>query len=254
MCIIIYKPVGVKLPSKHILQNCLINNPDGFGYCYPVNNKIHIIKLGLINSAKSILKSIRLNIDNTLDMPIIFHSRIATSGLIDKKACHPYPITDKDDLLRQADIYCNMSCCHNGVLNNGSKVLNDSQLFIKDILSNFTFDDMNKPHIKTLLETYISGSKLAIMNNDSNVLLLGNNWIIENDLYYSNSSYKQENYMNYFKSCKPVKQDYKYDKTYAYKSCDLCGLTGLLNKTSLGDYCNNCLEEHFSYPVIEDYI
>lgn len=222
------------------------NNTDGFGYCYPVNNKIHIVKLGLLKSAKQIIKNIKDNIPNIIDTPILLHARIATSGLIDKKACHPYPITDKDDLLRIPDLLCEMACCHNGVLSKGDKVLNDSQLFIRDILSHFTFNEMNMAHIKTLLECYISGSKLAVMNNDSQVLLLGNGWITEENIFYSNSSYKQENYLKYFKTDK-IKEYIYPDKSYKYQSCDLCGLTGLLNKTSLGNYCNDCLNEHFSY-------
>ena len=48
MCVILYKPKNVKLPKDNILFNCFMNNDDGAGYTYAVNNNV-IVKKGFLN-------------------------------------------------------------------------------------------------------------------------------------------------------------------------------------------------------------
>ena len=44
MCVICYKPKGIAFPEERILQNCFDNNPDGAGFMWPENGKVHIRK------------------------------------------------------------------------------------------------------------------------------------------------------------------------------------------------------------------
>ena len=35
MCVIVYKPKGVRMPSSNIIRACARANRDGFGFCTP---------------------------------------------------------------------------------------------------------------------------------------------------------------------------------------------------------------------------
>lgn len=139
MCIIIAKESGKKIPEKNLLKRCWIKNPDGGGLMFNDQNKVIIVK-GFMNFDSFYDKLTELNQEYNFEKKgLIIHFRISTSGVVDNGNCHPYPITDNVKYLRATHVKCNFGVAHNGVIrdyNRKDQLLNDTQLFIKNIVYN----------------------------------------------------------------------------------------------------------------------
>lgn len=215
MCIIMYKPKGVKLPSWEVLENCFENNPDGAGFSYNDGRRAHIQK-GFFDFES--LKSALLKIEDLENRDLVVHCRISTSGLVDGGNCHPYAITD----YRATEITTKLAIAHNGIFREynppkGEKVMNDTQIFIENFIKPlyrlrkqfYKFED-----VKPILEKEISGSRLALMDRNS-VDLFGN-WVEDYGCYFSNSSYSYKKFQYNYNGQQnwhfaPV---YDYEKSY----------------------------------------
>lgn len=202
MCIILYKPVGKDLPNESILEKCFKTNPDGAGYMIPINNKV-IIRKGfmtfesLIEDLDYIFNEYKIDIVKT---PIVIHFRITTQGGVKKELCHPFPICDNYDKMRKQVCTSDIALAHNGIIHLTSVPMyyvggksktpdyNDTMTFIKDyarlIIDNDLFFGKNKNKVQ-LMENLIDGSRLAIMNKNGYVKLIGN-FIEKDGIYYSN--------------------------------------------------------------------
>lgn len=89
MCIIMYAPSKKTIKAEKI-RTAFKNNPDGAGIMwYDKNGDVHYRK-GFTKVEKLI------NFFNGLgsNFPRAIHCRIATSGKISEKTCHPFPIVD----------------------------------------------------------------------------------------------------------------------------------------------------------------
>ena len=225
MCVAVYKPIGVELPTKEELYNCYLRNQDGAGFAFYRNGKINI-KKGYMDF-KSFYNDF-CNENFSKNENVFIHFRIATHGLVDGGNTHPFPITDDFNKMRNTEISYNGKCLiHNGVFHYGdaliksySKIISDTMLFSK-----LLFDELNNHNglfdkkIETLgleesvtrgiiennsdnlalikkINSELGYSKIAIMNEDGSVNHFGN-WINHNGVYYSNSSY--EGYKSYNK-------------------------------------------------------
>ena len=123
MCVIVYKPSGVKAPTQADLHNCFLNNPDGAGYMLPINNKV-VIRKGFMtyeDFEKDIKNTIKVNNLDPIDTPIVMHFRISTQGGVNKALCHPYPICENYDEMRKLESKCNLGLAHNGIISLTSK-------------------------------------------------------------------------------------------------------------------------------------
>jgi hypothetical protein len=222
MCVIIYKPKGAEMPSKQDLEKCFNHNPDGAGYMLPINKKV-IIHKGFMtfNDFKTDLVATvkKYNID-VVNTPFVIHFRITTQGGVQQALCHPYPICDNYEQMRQLTSKCDIALAHNGIISLTSeseffggywdkntrrwiqgkkRVLqhNDTMTFIKDYASLIIDNDINfhKNENKCkLMERLISASKLAIMNKNGDVKLIGD-FSLRDGSYYSNlfSFYEYKN-------------------------------------------------------------
>jgi len=85
MCIAIYKPEG-KVISKDTLLECYDGNPDGAGFMYAQNKKLHIEK-GFF-SFDSFYEAYKLHEQKQT----VIHFRIKTHGKIDTTNCHPFAV------------------------------------------------------------------------------------------------------------------------------------------------------------------
>ena len=204
MCIIIAKYRGNKLPKKETLENCFYNNNDGAGIAYTHNGKVFIDKGynkfdEFYKRLKELNKQYNLKNEN-----VILHFRIGTSGNMDARATHPFPISDNVKKL-QAPRLNNLSVAvaHNGVISaytyKNADGLSDTQNFIKDFLA--PLQQLNKnfykyDKIQQLIEKTIT-SKLAIIDNND-IILIGQFEQGTDGNYYSNGSYKND----YFKASK----------------------------------------------------
>ena len=226
MCIILYKPSGVKLPNKQVLETCFTNNSDGAGFMYSHKGQVHIRK-GFMDfkSFSENLKSTLKQIDE-VKTPMVLHFRITTQGGVNQACTHPFPLSKNMDDLRLLNYTTNIGIAHNGIITLTSegyssyksvadKVIDysDTMKFITDYLSliikspKYYKDDDTLELIERLV-----GSKLAILDGNGHCELIGN-FVKDNGIYYSNESYKPRTY-------KPVTYSYSTKKKNKKKGKD----------------------------------
>lgn len=202
MCIIIYKPERVKIPSESTLNICWENNKDGAGFMYRSGNSIRIDK-GYMKF-ESFMD--RLNEVYSFESQLVIHMRIATSGGISPSKCHPFPISSNVDELNAQIIDCNSGIVHNGVLGTGNKNFSDTQLFIKNILSSdIVINNQDNRVLSMLLKTYIGTNRLLIMSQ-LGIKMYGAFEQLDG-VMYSNSSFRE-----------PKIKIYKYNDVICTKS------------------------------------
>lgn len=210
MCIIVYKPRNINLPSREILENCFENNPDGAGFMIPAKDKVEILKGFETFDAfyKKALKKI------TKEEPAVIHFRISTQGGVKPELTHPYALCKDYEEMRKLHNFCNVGIAHNGVISLTSEYsystynyttqkyekvepnYNDTMKFIKEYASLIiTQEEFYKDANKLELLSKLCKSKLAIMTSDKKVTLIGD-FIYDTDsgCYYSNNTYKTQKY------------------------------------------------------------
>lgn len=222
MCIIVSKEKGVELPKKDILKNCFENNPDGAGFMYVNNGKVHIEK-GFMNfeNLSNRLDALNSQID-LKNKNLVLHFRIGTSGKNDASTCHPYPITNKERYLKSTRVACSVAMVHNGVISNyaykNDNNLNDTQNFVKDFVSYLYFLNRNFLKLKStkdILYNECQQTKLCFLDKDDKIYYVGDFEEVDG-IKYSNSSYKKYSYRNFYKNY-DCYDDY-YDCNFDYLS------------------------------------
>lgn len=244
MCVIVYKPIGKKLPSANTLKKCFEHNSDGAGYMLPINDKV-VIHKGLMkfdDFKKDIEKLFRdNNIKDVTNIPIVLHFRISTQGGRQAGLCHPYPICREYEEMRKLENTTDMALCHNGIISRcstseyygghwdsktrswtrGTKQkldYNDTMTFIKDYASLIIDNDMyfaQNDNKCELLERLCEYSKLAIMNSNGFVKLIGQ-FFEKNGIYYSNLYHFDEPKKFKSSSCLTRRDFDNDDEYYAY--------------------------------------
>mgnify|MGYP001560333723 CR=1 FL=1 len=225
MCIIVVKPEKIALPKEKVLKNCFNSNPDGAGFAFTKNTTNYLFK-GYFDFDKFYND---LTAQVKKEYPCIIHFRIATAGKVDGGNCHPFPVTNKINILRQTKVITNkIMVVHNGIIQNESHYkLSDTQVFIKDILSNKVIYDniYDNPAIEKLIVNYGGSSKFAFLHTQKGILLLGD-FIKDYNCYFSNNSYKNIPILDYKYSDFLNYYDYnkhsKCEDIDNYLMCDIC--------------------------------
>lgn len=166
MCVIIYKPKGVKMPSIELLDKAHIRNPHGCGLVSP-----SAFYKGLSYDVfKKLFKKCSEN------EPLLIHFRYATHGSVKRSNSHPF-VDDKSGVIFM----------HNGVLS-GIRVHDDktdSEIAFKEVLVPIIERyGLGSAEFKSAAQRIIGSSKFAFMDGD-NVLLMGD-YIKSGGLYFSN--------------------------------------------------------------------
>lgn len=192
MCIIIVKPAGTELPSFEILEECERMNRDGAGFMFAKDGKV-IIDKGYFDVRK-LYKSLVSSVDTSL--PAVIHFRIATSGNVSLEHCHPYPLIRSYRRMSKTDLECQVGVAHNGVFSiTPDKGVNDSMTFISNVLArNLFYKHLRAGKFKCLFEKAIEGNKLALLYNNGELALYGEDWIQDKGIFYSNRSYLLSSY------------------------------------------------------------
>lgn len=224
MCIAIVKLPGINFPSKKTLKICWYNNPDGAGILFQQGNKVVVDKGHM--TFKNFWKAFQSHKLTKNDF-VALHFRYATSGGFTPEKTHPFPISAREKELNKTKFKSDFALLHNGVLGEGEKNLSDTQVFIRDIVSNVK-PYLNDIKIQKMLENLSVGSRLAIFHN-GNYFLTGN-WIDENGLLFSKNEYKRKKKSKLEKQCIAEKCNYDYDTLYEYSNevrfddiCPFCG-------------------------------
>lgn len=210
MCIIAVQPIGVKI-KESTLKNCWDVNNDGVGIMYVKNDKIIVHKeLHSFNSFMKIKKEI-----DKLNTNIVIHFRIATSGNIDTKNCHPFKVNDE------------LYFCHNGILDIEvplNSPINDTQIYNNSFLKGLPKNFVENSSIMQLIEYSIgSRNKFVFLDVKGQFHILNESiGIWDNGAWYSNTSYKSSPYLNYANYKKYDKISYIKDDVGELIQCESC--------------------------------
>lgn len=215
MCVILVKEKGIELPTKKVLKCCWERNPDGAGFMFNDYDKVVIMK-GFMTFEEFYLRLQTANeFYHLKEKGLVIHFRIATSGLKDKGNCHPYPISNDNLDLRKSFITTELGIAHNGIIrsyNGKDKILNDTQLFIKNDL--FELNSLDKKFYKnvifqSMIERLIDGSRLVFLNKKGEIIKLGK-WFHNGNYYFSNLNHVSKNTLNINKKPILFDNDLKY--------------------------------------------
>ena len=178
MCIAIMKPEGKVIPEDTLLE-CWNNNPDGAGFMYAEDGKLHIHKgfMGWSGFWKAWKKH--------QDKKSVIHFRIRTHGKTDAENTHPFQVGD------------NLAFVHNGTIGNVSidnKDFSDTYHFNTKLMKKLYKADSRfifKEHFQELVSAYIGWSKLIFLDAKGNHVIVNEDkgkW--DEDIWYSNTSYQ----------------------------------------------------------------
>ena len=191
MCVIAYKPTGVKLPSKKQFRTMFSNNPDGCGFMYAENGRVYIHKgfMEYSDFRRAIKPFIGRN-----DLPMVFHFRIATHGGINQSMCQPFPLTNKVKALKALTKQCDVGVAHNGIIpmTYDARDISDTALFIQKYMTRILANGIDNIALD-IIETCID-SKMCILENNGRAHIIGRGWTTENGIHFSNDSFKTYRY------------------------------------------------------------
>lgn len=188
MCIIAIKPKGVNGVSKDILENCFDNNPDGAGFMYNDNGKV-VIKKGFMKF-EDLWQAVR-GIKKIEAKTLVYHFRIGTSGGNVAKNTHPFPISGETKDLEKLEVVTDIGFAHNGVIDiDVDKGISDTMTYIKRIAKFKKLIGAQDADFLALMGLSTKGSRLTILYPNGAVITTGNGWIVDNDITYSNGTYK----------------------------------------------------------------
>lgn len=217
MCIAVYKPTGAKVPTNETLKTCFTGNPDGAGYMYASNGKVHIEK-GLMtfdDFKKSFDRTIRKlgGRKAARKIPMVLHFRISTQGGVQPELTHPFAFGNNYDDMKK--LSCDVDCAvaHNGIISatsSGAKDHNDTMEFIKDIAYPLMNSHDKSLDVHGLIDKFLNGNRVIFLRGNGTVDMYGD-WVEDKGVFYSNQNYKQVKTL--LKSWEDY-SDYYYDRYY----------------------------------------
>lgn len=161
MCQIIVAKAGIEIP-RDVMQAEMDWNSDGWGVMYPWNNNLTVLK-GLKSE-----EALRLNERIPVEVPRIWHFRLATHGRVDVKNAHPFRINQ------------HLAVAHNGIVAKYATLPGDSRSdtrrfvdeYLRPLLQErpwlFETSDLNE----AIREVDLS-SRFAFLNGEGRIHLVG---------------------------------------------------------------------------------
>lgn len=167
MCIIIYKPSGVKMPSERLLDMCQRLNPHGSGFVSSTGLYYKGLNYQLFKNRLS---------EVTAKDELIIHFRLATHGSVKRGNCHPF---------KSMDVYF----AHNGILS--ILPVNDKTdsetAFRTVIMPKIKANGLHSEDTEMVINNIRGASKFAIMQNG--IVNLYGDFTQINGLYFSNTRF-----------------------------------------------------------------
>lgn len=258
MCIAIVKPTGVQLPARDVLKTCWSNNPDGAGFCFNDGQKVVIQKgfMSFNKFYKAFEKCAKNN--DLLNKDVAIHFRISTSGGVKPQNTHPFVISQNINDLTKTFSKCESAFIHNGIISGyGTKDYSDTMEYVTHVVSNIHDIKNSGALINSLANE--KHSRFAVVTPTN--YLLGGDWVKDNGIFYSNTTYKPYVYKTYTQSkaytqssflntpqkcdfcwqpfkCKDLHYTYDKNSREFYRLCDDCYkfYNGIDNYNKLDDF------------------
>jgi len=191
MCIAIFAPADSELIPAESFNNAMANNEDGMGIVFVENGEFRIAKTltrcDVIYDEYIYARSI--------GAACLIHFRKATHGQVTEQNCHPF-YNGEDEVL-----------VHNGVLSLHELPSHevDSRMLPSRVLQHLPKDWRNLPDIVEMVESYLRGSKVCLMDREGEVTILNEgdghwskgNWYSNRSYSYDKSKYSKSPIGNY---------------------------------------------------------
>lgn len=225
MCLLTVLDPGA-MPDMSALEYGAMANPDGHGYAIITRRNNLIVRRGM--DPDIMLMAFEHDRRHHLDGPAIFHSRIATGGVVDKSNCHPFYVgQDRRTVL-----------AHNGILFQPHKGDHRSDTrILASVLLPKKWPYLDSRKCARSFEKYLGlFNKVAILTTDpgyrkQSYLFGAENGWWEGNIWYSNTSYLP-----------PVPPKWEaWDTGFINARCDVCQAYGqILSSAQICLACNSC--------------
>lgn len=243
MCVIIAKGTTDKKPTKSIITDCYLENDDlcGIAFVNPSSKLVTVFR-GL-----TLDKMLTINDSLPNDTIAIYHFRIATSGVINIRNSHPFPLYAPKD---KEKVKCRLALAHNGVIAGGDRKLSDTAKLVSWIEENQITD------IDYILSLASGYNKFATLDYEGNLTLYGT-FTEKYSMSFSNMFWDDYYGGNWYtgKTSAIVKNDSTSIKSGITipNVCDICYLPPQIKLVyDKGLYlCENCLLDASKYIKCE---
>ena len=196
MCIICVSHSGIGQPTEKTIRAMFRNNPHGAGYMVARGGRVFIHK-GFMD-VESFLRALKSEHFTKKDS-VVYHFRISTQAGVNPEMTHPFPLSNRRDLMRELDVECACGVAHNGIIRMTSdpneKKYSDTAIFITDYLSRLVRKpaDLRNPKILSGIDL-MARSKFAIMDAKGYVATVGDFYEDYDGLLYSNTSFLPQSF------------------------------------------------------------
>ena len=189
MCVLIYKPKGIRLDDLKVLGDCWDANSHGAGFAVVKSDNLTVVK-GLM-SFEDFLEAYFSMYDERLE--IVLHFRLASKGSVVEHLTHPFVIGKRQpkNLIFETD---KEVLFHNGtIFGLGNKDKSDTQE-MAELLS-----ELPKKYWNKILS--LTGDKFVIAS-PKKITLVGS-FHKHEGVYFSNMywSYRYRGYRGYYDTC-----------------------------------------------------
>ena len=221
MCILIVSKKDVKLPSEEVLKECFYGNPDGAGFAVSLGNgKVHYEKgfMTFTEWNEAIKRA-----DQKYDMTkhaVVLHARISTCNGVTPQLTHPFPVDESYKKMTELTGEVEAVFAHNGIFSSKfqptkDEMCSDTMKFNKEVIYKYYKKDkyfMHNPQKRKIVSDLAQSCRIAFLNGFDEVEYAGN-FIEEDGILYSNSSYKPSTYTYSKWYSTPA---YGYGSNYSY--------------------------------------
>ena len=191
MCVICASPKGVRQPTSSEIKAMFLRNPDGAGYMFARDGKVTIHK-GFMDLSE-FQNAIRDEHFTAKDS-VVYHFRISTQAGINPGMTHPFPLSNRLEVMKALDLVCGCGIAHNGIIELTSdpneQEYSDTAIFIADYLSRILEkpSDLHDPEMLNIIRCLI-GSKMAILDGSGYIATIGS-FYNDRGLLYSNLNHR----------------------------------------------------------------
>lgn len=182
MCIIVAKPVNVKMPNMDILESCFINNPDGAGIMFNHNKMVYGYKgFMTFEEFEAALSKLQEQYGNFDEKGVVMHFRITTHGGSNQQNTHPFPLMGGYRAMRKRHWVASQGFAHNGIISETSRHEDVKKFGVSDTMvfgKIFALPVSRWTNIAEDIDAMqmlgtIAGSKLAFMNGKGHISTFG---------------------------------------------------------------------------------